>query len=86
MNDHEVYALLHGVFNDVFSRDDIVLTPTTVAPDIVGWDSFKHVEIVLALEDRLGIEISTTEATGLHSVEDLVQLLQRKLRGLRAVI
>lgn len=42
-------------------------------------DSMADVEIVYALEDRFGINISDEEASNAASIEDLVLLVNRKL-------
>ncbi len=52
MTHPEIFAALHEIFADAFMRDDIALSPETSAKDISGWDSFKHIEILVAVEAR----------------------------------
>jgi acyl carrier protein len=68
----EIYAALTAIFQDVFLRDDFVLTPTLSAHDVPGWDSFKQIEIVIATEQHFGIKLSTREVDGLRNIGDLV--------------
>jgi acyl carrier protein len=72
MTEAEIYAALTIIFNDVFLRDDLVLTPTLSADDVPGWDSFKQIEILIASEQQFGIKLSTREIDGLTNVGDLV--------------
>ncbi|MDE2334268.1 MAG: acyl carrier protein [Rhodospirillales bacterium] len=73
-----VYARLAEIFRDVFGRADITLHPGLTAGDVVGWDSFRHVEIVLALEDHYAIRISTRELERVFTLGDLVALVLGK--------
>lgn len=79
MTEPEIYAALTDIFYDVFLRDDIRLTPATSAADILGWDSFKQIEILMAAEERLGVRLSTREIDGLHTVGDLATVIAAKL-------
>lgn len=52
---------LTEVVRDVFGDDEIVLTETSTAEDVDGWDSLMHLNVVIALEKRFGIRFSTAE-------------------------
>jgi acyl carrier protein len=75
MTGPEVMERLNTVFADVFRRDDLVLEPTTTAADVPGWDSFRQVEIVIAVERHFQIRLRTREMIGLTNVGDLVDLI-----------
>jgi acyl carrier protein len=75
----EIYAALNELFSEIFVRDDIVLTATTNAADIEGWDSFKQIEIVMAVEERLGAKLQTREIDSLKNVGDLVKTIAAKV-------
>lgn len=75
MEESEVYHVLAGVFRDVFMRDDIVLRPDLTAEDVPGWDSFKHIEIILAAQQHFGLRLSTKELDQLERLDDLVKII-----------
>lgn len=79
MNESEILSALTRVFRDVFDDDDIVLTPSTTARDIEGWDSQEHVNLVVAAEVRFGIRFRTAELESLHDVGAFVRLIHSKL-------
>ena len=80
MTEHELYDSLTALFSEIFLRDDIALAATTTAADIDGWDSFKQIEIVMAVEERFGIRLLTREIDSLKQVGDLVAVIDSKIR------
>ena len=75
MDEGEIYAALRDVFADIFGRDDIVLNANTSAKDVAGWDSFRHIEILVAVEERFGIRFRTRDLDRLRNAGDLVRLI-----------
>jgi acyl carrier protein len=80
MTEAALYETLSEIFRDVFMRD-VELRPNLTAKDVPGWDSFKQIEIIVALEERYGIKFHTRELDSLHSVGDLVRVLSSKTKG-----
>jgi acyl carrier protein len=74
----EIYNALTEIFHDVFLRDDIVLKAGLSAKDVQGWDSFKQIEIVMAIEEQFGMKFSTRELDSLQNVGDLVRVVAAK--------
>ena len=78
MTEAQIYAALSEIFTEVFMLDDVRLTAATTANDITGWDSFKQIEIIMAVEERLGIKLQTREIDNLKCVGDLVGAIAKK--------
>ena len=78
MTETEIYTFLKQVFAEVFIRNDIDVHPALTARDLIGWDSFRQVEINLALEEKFNIRIRTREMRDVANVGDLVALVARK--------
>lgn len=81
MQETELYEQLTDIFRDVFMRDDMELTPELTAKDVPGWDSFKQIEIIIAVEEKYGIKFHTRDLDGLHDVGDLARTVLAKTRG-----
>jgi acyl carrier protein len=79
MDTAEIYAKLTDIFRELFANDDIVLTPTTTAADIEGWDSFNHLSVIVAVETRFGVKMTTREIENLVDVGALVAAIASKL-------
>jgi acyl carrier protein len=66
---------LQDVFQDIFDEPSIVITRDTTARDIDGWDSFNHVRLIVAVEEKFRISLSTAEVADLRNVGELVDLI-----------
>ena len=62
MTEAEVYEGLTEIFRDLFGDDAIALAASTTAADVNGWDSFNHINIIAAAEERFGVKIGTRES------------------------
>ena len=80
MDEQEIYKKLAEIFRDIFDDESIVLSPTTNAADIPGWDSLRHINITVAAESAFGIRFKAAELEELENVGDLVAAIQSKLR------
>ena len=48
---------------------------------IPGWDSLKHMNLVIALEGEFNIRFTNTEITNLISYDYIVQLITNKINN-----
>jgi acyl carrier protein len=74
----EVYAKVTAILREVFDRDDIEATPTLAADQVEGWDSFKQVEILIAVQEEFSVKFSSRELDSLKNVGDLVNIVVAK--------
>ena len=51
------------------------------AENIEAWDSLQHLNLILALEQRFGIQLSVDEITNVNSYTSIVSLVSRHLNG-----
>lgn len=78
MDGSALYEKLTEVFHDVFDDDEMVLHPGLTADEVDGWDSLKHVRLILSIERAFGVKFSASEVGHLKNVGDLADLLQAK--------
>lgn len=78
MQDAEIYSRLTELFSDLFPMDEIALTPATTAKDIEGWDSFNHISVMVAIETRFGIKLSSAEFDKLANIGELAAVIKAK--------
>jgi len=78
LNEAAVYTRLNELFHELFADEEIVLKPETTAADIDGWDSFNNLNIMVAVETRFGIKMSSTEVEKLKNIGDLVEIIMAR--------
>jgi acyl carrier protein len=71
---------LQEIFRDLFNDDDIVLSDTTSAKDIDGWDSLKNVMLIVRIERAFKVRFGTGEVVALRNVGELLDAIDKKLR------
>lgn len=79
MTDSDILAKITDVVRDQLDNEDIVLTPTSEARQVDGWDSLAHVRIMIAVEEEFGVRFQTSEITSLKNVGGLVDLVKSRL-------
>jgi acyl carrier protein len=80
MESSEIYLRLTPIFHDLFDDPELILTPTLTAKDVDGWDSLNHIRLVLSVQKAFGVKFSALEISKLSNVEDLVRLVEAKIK------
>lgn len=71
----EVYERLNAVFREVFDDEDIFLTDETTADDIEDWDSFEHINLVVAVEEEFLFKIPMGKVITMKNVGEMVDII-----------
>ena len=79
MESTEIYKRLTNVLHEVFDDDDIVARPELAASDVEGWDSLKHIRLIVSVEKAFQIRFSASEVSSLKNVGGLATLIQSKV-------
>ena len=77
MTEAEAMQGLQAVFRAVFRQPDLVLDPAMGAADLDGWDSLRHVGLILAAEAHFGLRLEAAATAGLATVGDLAAAIRR---------
>jgi acyl carrier protein len=78
MTENTTIEQLTELFRELFDDNAIQLRPDTTADDIEGWDSFTHLNMIIAVEAHFGIKIHPKEVESLTNVGDLVKLIEMR--------
>jgi acyl carrier protein len=79
MHQPEIYEKLTTLCRDIFDDDNLVLSPGLTAAEVPEWDSFNHINLIVAVESKFGIKFQTAELESMHTVGHLADLIQTKL-------
>ena len=74
-----IMETLTEVFRQVFEDPDITLTPETTADDVDGWDSLSHMNLIMAVENRMNVRFKPKEVLSFRNVGDLARTIESKL-------
>jgi acyl carrier protein len=72
-------ASIRAIFETVFSRSFPVAAISRV--DLAEWDSLRHVELILVVEEEFGVRFDESEFAGLASLATIVQAVESRQRG-----
>jgi acyl carrier protein len=82
VNQSQILDQVADIIRDVLDPLDdkkLKITLATTADQTEGWDSFNHINIVVAIEQHFGMKFKTAELETLRNVGELVALIARKL-------
>jgi acyl carrier protein len=85
MTRQDILPTIAEIIRDVLDQQDLVIEAYTNATDVEAWDSFNHINIVVAIEARFGIRFVTAEIEQLKNVGELVSLVSEKIGAHRAI-
>ena len=69
-------AAVLKVASRVFRVDAAELRPNSTPDDIPGWDSFSHIALILAIEEKFKVRIPVSRATGLRSIDKVLSVVE----------
>lgn len=75
MTREEVFERLTQVFREVFDDEEIELTDSTTADDIEDWDSFEHINLVVAVEEEFSFKIPMGKVVTMKNVGEMVDII-----------
>lgn len=75
MTREEVFERLNKVFREVFDDDDIVVVEETTSDDIEDWDSFEHINLVVAVEEEFSFKIPMGKVVTMKNVGEMVDII-----------
>lgn len=78
MEHSEILTQVQEIFQLVLEDEEIVLTDTTVADDVDGWESLTHIQLVVAIEKHFGIKFTSKEILGWKNVGELIDCIADK--------
>ncbi len=79
MEKSEVFEKLTEICRDVFDNENLVITETTTAKDVEGWDSLTHLSLINELEEAFDVAFTLDEVQGSKNVGELLNALMKHI-------
>lgn len=78
MNEQELIEEVASIIRDVLDDPDFEVSADTSAADHPEWDSFNHINMIVAAEVRFDVKFQSSEVESVGNVGDFARLIQRK--------
>lgn len=78
MESDAISAAVARIIRDVLDDPDFTVTPETSAKDHPEWDSFNHINMVVAAEMHFDIKFNAAEVDAVRNVGEFTELIARK--------
>jgi acyl carrier protein len=79
MDKQAILSQTQDIFRDYLEDDGIVLTNTTTANDVEGWDSLSHLQLIVAMENHFKIKFSSKEILAWKNVGELIESIAARI-------
>ncbi len=71
---------VRGIASDLFGVPADRILSESSPETIEAWDSTQHLNLVLALEEKFGVQLSPEEMEQMHNVGEAASLIESKLQ------
>lgn len=78
MNRLEALKQVNDIFIDTLDSEEIVLSESTTANDVDGWDSLTHIQLIVAIEKRFKIRFTSKEIQSWKNVGEMIDCILTK--------
>jgi acyl carrier protein len=68
---------LQEIFSSAFNKQ-IEISLETKKEDVGEWDSLSHLNLIVELEDSLGVSFTKDEIATIKSVKDIMEIVENK--------
>lgn len=75
MTREEAFRRLNKIFREVFDDEALVVDDSTSAKDIDDWDSFEHINLIVAVEDEFSFKIPMQKVVTMKNVGEMVDII-----------
>jgi len=75
----ELLNEVRGIAADVFQVDAKLLSAASSPDQVERWDSIQHLNLVLALEGKYGIQFEPEEMQRMKNLGEIASLLEDKI-------
>lgn len=79
MERNEIFEKIVNICRDVFGDNNLILTESTAAADVEGWDSLTQLSLVYELEETFGVVFTLDEVTGSKNLGELLTALMKHI-------
>ena len=76
----KTFEQVRGIASDLFAIPPDRITAASAPENIESWDSTQHLNLVLALEEKFGFQLSPEEMEQMRNIGEIVKLIDSRLQ------
>jgi acyl carrier protein len=76
----KTFEQVRGIASDVFAIPPESITAASAPETVESWDSTQHLNLVLALEEKFGFQLSPEEMEQMRNIGEIVKLIDNRLQ------
>jgi len=69
------------IASDIFGVPTDKITAASTPETMENWDSIQHLNLVLALEEKFGLQLSPEEIEQMKSIGEVIKVVEGKLQA-----
>lgn len=74
----QVAGAVENLLSEVLQMPASQITEDLAMKDVDAWDSLKHMELIVSLEQSFGIELSFDDIVAMRSVDEIKRVLRER--------
>lgn len=78
MSSQQIPSSLRDIFADILEISSEEVTPELSTESAETWDSFRHLQLILSIEDEYGVQFDPQKIPELTTVARVQQALEQK--------
>jgi acyl carrier protein len=78
MSSQQIPASLRDIFADTLEIPVDEVTPELSMESVETWDSFRHLQLILSIEDEYGVQFDPQKIPELTTVAKVLEALEQK--------
>jgi acyl carrier protein len=67
-----------GIFAEVIGKDRAEVNLSALLKSVKGWDSLKHMEVVVRMEEGFSITFTGDEIASFTTLNDVIKIMEKK--------
>jgi len=76
-----VFDQVRIIASDLFAISPDKINATSSPENIESWDSVQHLNLVLALEEKFGLQLSPEEIEQMKTIADVAKVVEGKIQA-----
>ena len=69
---------IESLMADLFNIKNEDITDSLTMKDTDGWDSLRHMELIVSIEKTFGVELTFEEIVAMQTLKDIKKILKEK--------